>query len=889
MAEDPHAPLRRDIRELGVMLGKVISEQGGEALFNDVERVRRLAKESRDGKAGAQAELTRRLSALPSAAALQLARAFSHFLTLANIAEQHHRVRRSRDYRRAPTSPPQPGSLEAALPRLLDQGIAPGRLLEAAGALSVELVLTAHPTEITRRALLQKYHAIADALAQRDRPDLTAQERAAVDATLYREITAFWHTDEILRRKPTPLEEARGGLLIFEQSLWETVPAVLRELDGVLRQCCGSGLPPGSAPLRFGSWMGGDRDGNPNVTHQVTRDVCWVSRWIAADLYLRDVGALIRELSLQSGSPALREAAGDASEPYRAVLRRLERRLIATRAVLQGRLDGQGGDDPLALWATDDLRAPLQLCYRSLHETGAGAIAGGRLLDVLRRVDCFGLALVRLDVRQEAARHTAVLDAVTRHLGLGAYGDWTEAERIAFLTAELAGRRPLLPRAWLEGAPGGGELPEPEVREVLASCRALAGLPQESLGAYVISMAGAPSDVLAVCLLQRECGVEHLLRVVPLFESVQALRDAGPILRALLAVPWYRKHCRGLQEVMIGYSDSTKEAGRLASAWLLYTAQEEVVAACREAGVRPVLFHGRGGSVGRGGGPTHEAILAQPPGSVDGCLRVTEQGEMIQAKYGIVGIAQRTLEVYLTATLQATLLPAAPAPAPWRALAADLAERSLAAYKEVVQRPDFPAFFRAATPEPELGLLNVGSRPARRKADGGLSSLRAIPWVFAWTQVRLHLPSWLGVGEALGAAFDRGQTAELQALYREWPFFRSTVDLVEMVLAKSDPGLFLRYNEALASPALQPLGRELAERLEQTGAAVLRVSGHPELLAENAVLRRSIQVRNPYVDPLNLLQIDLLRRLREGDTSESTQNALLITINGVAAGMRNTG
>ncbi len=889
MAEDPHAPLRRDIRELGVMLGKVIREQGGEALFNDVERVRRLAKESRDGKAWARTELTRRLSALPSAAALQLARAFSHFLTLANIAEQHHRVRRSRDYRRAPTAPPQPGSLEAALPRLLAGGVSPGRLLEAAGALSVELVLTAHPTEITRRALLQKYHAIAEGLARRDRPDLTAQERAAADEALYREITAFWHTDEILRRKPTPLEEARGGLLIFEQSLWETVPAVLRELDRMLRQCCGSGLPPRSAPLRFGSWMGGDRDGNPNVTQQVTRDVCWVSRWIAADLYLRDVAALIRELSLQSGSAALRDAAGDAREPYRAVLRRLEQRLVATRAALQARLDGQAGDDPQVLWETKDLREPLELCFRSLHETGAGAIADGRLLDVLRRVDCFGLALVRLDIRQEAARHTALLDSVTRDLGLGAYGDWTEAQRVAFLAAELAGRRPLIPRAWLDAGPAGAESPPPEVREVLATCRAIAALPSESLGAYVISMAGAPSDVLAVCLLQRECGGAHPLRVVPLFESVQALRDAGPILRALLALPWYRAHCRGLQEVMIGYSDSAKEAGRLASAWLLYTAQEEVVAACREAGVRLVLFHGRGGSVGRGGGPTHEAILSQPPGSVDGSLRVTEQGEMIQAKYGIAGIAQRTLEVYLTATLEATLRPPPAARASWRTLISGLAGRSMDAYQEVLRRPDFTAFFRATTPEPELGLVNVGSRPARRQADSGLSSLRAIPWIFAWTQVRLHLPAWLGIGEALEMAVTQGKEDELAALYRDWAFFRSTVDLVEMVLAKSEPELFLRYNAALAEESLQPLGLELARKLAHTSGLVLRVSRHGELLAENAVLRRSIQVRNPYVDPLNLLQIDLLRRVRGGDHSETTVNALLITINGIAAGMRNTG
>jgi phosphoenolpyruvate carboxylase len=882
---DPHMPLRRDIRELGAMLGKVICEQAGESLFSEVERVRLLAKEAREGRPQAAAELERRLSTLPGGQALQLARAFSHFLTLANIAEQHHRVRRSRDYRRNPGRAPQPGSLEAALPALVAGGVPPGRLWEAVSSLTVELVLTAHPTEITRRALLQKYHAIAQALAERDRTDLTPLEREAVDAALYREITAFWHTDEILRRKPTPLEEARGGLLIFEQSLWETVPTVLRELDRVLQRLNGQGLPPGSTPLRFGSWMGGDRDGNPNVTHRVTRDACWVARWIAADLYLRDIAALIRELSLKSGSTELMAAAGNAAEPYRAVLRTLERRLQATRQALEERLAGQEGDSPEALWETRELRAPLELCHRSLRETGAGAIAEGRLLDVLRRVDCFGLALVRLDIRQEAACHTAVLDALTHHLELGRYGEWSEAERTAFLTQELSGRRPLVPPSWFE--PGGA--PTPEVEETLATFRTIAVLPPESLGAYVISMAGAPSDVLAVCLLQREAGVRHPLRTAPLFESLQALREAGAIIRALLAVPWYRRHCGDRQEVMIGYSDSAKEGGRLASAWLLYTAQEQVVTACREHGVQPVLFHGRGGSVGRGGGPTHEAILSQPPGSVGGHMRITEQGEMIQAKYGITGIAQRTLEVYLTAALEATLRPLPPPPAPWRALMDHLAQRSMAAYQAVLGRPEFPAFFRAATPEPELSLLNVGSRPARRKDAGGLASLRAIPWVFAWTQVRLHLPAWLGVDQALEEAFAAGQGPALEALYRDWPFFRSTLDLVAMVIAKSEPELFLRYNAALTDESMQPLGRELATRLRRTGELLLRVSGSKELLAGNAVLRRSIQVRNPYVDPLNLLQIDLLRRVRDGDASETAQNALLITINGIAAGMRNTG
>ncbi len=907
MTMDPHAPLRRDIRDLGGMLGRVLGEQVGGGLLEDVEQVRRLAKDAREGKPEAFATLTGRLSALPSAAALQLARAFSHFLTLANIAEQQHRVRRSRAYRLDPDNPPQRGSLQESLARLTAAGVPGDRLYDAVCAQQVELVLTAHPTEITRRALLQKYHALSDALAERERPDLAPEERTEATARVFREITAYWHTDEILRRKPTPREEAWGGLLIFEQSLWDTVPAVMRELDSALRRHCGRGLPLGVAPLRLASWMGGDRDGNPNVTAPVTREVCLLSRWIAADLFSRQVGELIRELSLGDGSPELREATASAAEPYRAVLRGLEQRLIATRATIEseladlraetavsrvgdpGKIADAGADGAaLALRETRELREPLELCRRSLQATGLGVLADGRLLDVLRRVDCFGLTLVRLDVRQEARRHTDVLDAVTRHLGLGSYAEWDEARRQAFLVEELESRRPLIPRAFLDGKGSAEPGLDEAVREVLATFSELGRIPADSLGAYVISMAAAPSDVLAVCLLQRECGVETPLRVVPLFESVQALREAGSIVRALLAVPWYRARAP-IQEVMIGYSDSAKDAGRLASAWLLYTAQEEVVAACRAAGVQPVLFHGRGGTVDRGGGPMHQAILSQPPGSVNGRLRVTEQGEMIQAKYGIGGIAQRTLELYLTATLETTLQePVAPRPE-WRETMARLADRAMEAYRGIVNHSDFVTFFRAVTPVEEFDLLNVGSRPARRRSSGGLETLRAIPWVFAWTQVRLMLPSWAGTGEALDDAASGDGEKMLRTMYGEWPFFRSTVDLIAMVLAKADPTVFSYYNRVLAPAGLQAMGEALAARFEGTRKALLRATGQGELLQDNLVLQRSIRVRNPYVDPLNVLQVELLRRIRAGDDQGDTRNALLVTINGIAAGMRNTG
>jgi phosphoenolpyruvate carboxylase len=604
-------------------------------------------------------------------------------------------------------------------------------------------------------------------------------------------------------------------------------------------------------------------------------------RWQAASLYLHEFDELRFELSMTDASDEVRERVGDAYEPYRALLRDVRDRLVATLRNVEAQLDGKPVDSAPVIETEQELVEPLRLCHRSLTAMGDGLIADGRLRDLLRRVAAFGTTLVRLDIRQHASRHTDTLTTITRELGLGAYESWPEADRQAFLIRELSSRRPLIPPDLQASA---------EVREVLATFRTMTTLPSHALGAYVISMATRPSDVLAVELLQKEAGVSHPLRVVPLFETIEDLRNAGSVLRDLLAVPWYREHCHGRQEVMIGYSDSAKDGGRLAANWELYTAQEDLVAACRERGVELTLFHGRGGSVGRGGGPTYLAIQSQPPGSVTGRLRVTEQGEMIQAKFGLPGLARRTLDSYTSATLDASLTPpAAPRPE-WRTRMGELADTSRRVYRECVYHdPRFVPYFRAATPEVELEDLTIASRPARRRADGGVETLRAIPWVFAWTQTRLLLPSWLGVGEALSDAIDRGEIEHLRRMYREWPFFRSTLDLIEMVLAKADGRIAAHYDQALAAPELQQLGTDLRDRLRKTTASVLAVTGRERLLADNPVLQRSIDVRNPYVDPINLVQVELLRRLRRASDDDRLRHAFLITVNGIAAGMRNTG
>ncbi len=873
------APLREDIRQLGGLLGSTIHEQAGEGVYETVEEIRGLAKEARAGDAEAGRALEARLGQLPDELIIPVVRAFSQFLNLANIAEQHHRVRRSRAWVRDPETGPLRGSLEEFFNRMLD-GVEPAALHETVSQLDIELVLTAHPTEVMRRSLLQKYNRIAELLGQGDRLDPTPEEIEEVHQSLKREITAAWQTDEIRRRRPDPQDEARWGLAVIEQTLWDVIPHYLRRLDRILQRRTGEPLALDAAPIHFGSWMGGDRDGNPRVTAEVTREVCLLNRWKAVELYEREINQLIEELSLQCASEALRDWVGNAWEPYRAALKQVRDRLHATRAWIDARLAGRRPSDAPIYWRTAELAEPLMICYRSLQQSGGGVVAEGRLKDLLRRLSVFGLTLMRVDIRQESTRHTEVLDAITQALGIGSYSAWDEAERQRFLIRELDNRRPLIPRDF-----AGDEA----VAEVLDTFSVIAEMGADSLGAYVISMASKPSDILAVKLLQKEAGVKTPLRVVPLFETLDDLNGAQSCLEALLAIPWYRAHIAGEQEIMIGYSDSAKDASHLTATWALYQTQEQLVETARRHDIQLTLFHGRGGSIGRGGGPTHAAILSQPPGSAAGRLRVTEQGEMIQAKFGLPGIAERNLELYTTAVAEATLAPPAPPEDEWRAVMDELAERSCRDYRAMVREtPAFIDYFRHATPEHEISHLAIGSRPARRKPTIGVESLRAIPWIFSWTQTRLLLPAWLGAGSALAEGLAGGRESQLRHMYQAWPFFRAFIDMLEMVLAKSDPAVAAWYDLRLVPDELRGLGETLRERLAETRSSVLGVSGHDNPLDEAPVVQRSVGVRNPYVDPLNLLQVELLDRVRHGH-EEDLREALMICINGIAAGMRNTG
>ncbi len=875
---DSHASLRDNVRLLGELLGQSIARQEGPELLELVEEIRGLSKSARSGDDQAFTQLTSRLSDLSAPEIRTVARAFSHFLALANIAEQHHRIRR-RSERMSGGERPSRGAISDGLERLGAEGLSWETIRERVLDTRVELVLTAHPTEINRRTLIQKHNAIAALLKAHDDKSGSPGELSKIETQIGAEISSIWLTDEILRTRPTPVEEANGGLLVFESTLWDAIPNRMRVLDESLRAGGTQGLPLEAAPLVFGSWMGGDRDGNPNVTPAVTRRVCALHRWLAADLYWHDLDRLRAGLAAEPCSQELRDHVGEGREPYRMLLKEVRARMERTREWARALVHSEdaSGSDPYLDPA--EVIAPLELIRRSLIEVGAQDVAQGELTNILRRLAVFGLTLARIDLRQESTRHTEVLSAVTQHLGLGDYAAWDDSKRLRFLREELNNRRPLIPRSLVASD---------EVRDVLDTMAVASQQGPGSLGAYVISMARGASDVLAVELLQREAGIEPTLRVVPLFETRDDLEHAPVAIAELLDDPDYRRRNGDEIEVMIGYSDSAKDAGLFTASWSLYRAQNAMAQAAIDRGARLTLFHGRGGSVGRGGGPSHRAILAQPPGSVQDRLRLTEQGEVIQAKYGLPGLAESNFDRALTAVLEASSSAGIKPKETWIALMNQMSEVACDQYRSVVRgEADFVPYFRSCTPESELGSLNIGSRPARRKAGGGVESLRAIPWIFAWTQTRLLLPSWLGVGAALEVGLKDEHRETIEEMRREWPYFQTLLSLVEMVIAKAEPRIHAHYERSLVPQELHGLGQRLRDALKRTTSLLLQLSEQDGLLSDHPVLRRSIDVRNPYVDPLNLLQAELLRRTRAGD--EGLDDALIVTINGVAAGMRNTG
>ncbi|MGR0279994.1 phosphoenolpyruvate carboxylase [Marinomonas dokdonensis] len=874
---DRQASLRENVRLLGDCLGETMSNHLGEGFLEKVENIRQLSKDGR--LTGDSTALIAALEKLDDNEIVPVARAFNQFLNLSNIAEQYHRVHRRRTNESLGVYQNPIGDL---LKRLAEKDFSGEQMLESLRNQSIELVLTAHPTEVVRRSLIRKYDNISSELEALDKDNILPLEETKHIRRLKEIITQAWHTDEIREQRPTPVDEAKWGFAVIEQSLWQAVPRFFRQLDEQFSQYSnGESLPLDLAPIRFATWMGGDRDGNPNVTHTVTKEVALLARWMAADLYIKDLSVLRSEFSMIQCNQAMRDRVGDSAQPYREVLRQLENKMIATKNWAKACLDGEAASDEGIFLNSKELIDDLVLCYQSLIDSGMKVIANGSLLDLIRCAATFGMTLARLDVRQDASRHIDALSAITRFYGLGDYAEWDEASRQAFLLTELNSKRPLLPMDWS---------PSEEVKEVLDTFAMIAQGEANSFGSYVISMASAPSDVLAVALMLKESGVTFPMRIAPLFETLADLDNAEPIIEQLFSLPWYKAYINGHQEVMIGYSDSAKDAGQIAATWGQYRAQEALTKLCKKHGVHLTLFHGRGGTVGRGGGPAHVAILSQPPGSVNGAIRVTEQGEMIRFKFGIPDIAVRSLELYCSAVMEASLMPAQAPKDEWRAIMDEMAEVGMNQYRSIVRgHEDFVPYFRATTPEQELAKLPLGSRPARRRSDGGVESLRAIPWIFAWMQIRLMLPAWLGAESALQQAVESGNLEKLQEMHKKWPFFGAYLDMLDMVLAKSEPEIAEYYEKRLVGEELRGLGRLLRSKLTQVSTLVKTLKQQERLIEDNKTIRQSIDVRNPYIDPLHYLQAELLYRSRKDENNPEVNKALMIAMAGIASGMQNTG
>ncbi|MFY8275247.1 phosphoenolpyruvate carboxylase [Pseudoalteromonas sp. SSDWG2] len=872
---DQYAALRSNVSLLGQVLGQTIAAAQGENALNKVEEIRQLAKSSRNGDDAARAKLLAELQNLSDDELLLVVRSFNQFLNLANVAEQYHTVSRNADVGFCQLDP-----LEQTLNRLKHNHVSPDKIQEAVEKLDINLVLTAHPTEVTRRTLINKHVELSDCLNQLELSDLLPSERARLMERVRQLIAQAWHTDEIRRSRPTPLDEAKWGFAVIENSLWQAVPEYVKELDQLLNAQLGIGLDKNAQPVRFTSWMGGDRDGNPFVTAKVTQSVIEHGRWMALDLYIRDLNQLISELSMHQASAELLALSTEAHEPYRTVLKELRRQLRLTHEYLEAKITGQSPRGQDCITDIEQVSSVLQICYDSLCANNMQTIADGLLRDTLIRCRCFGLQLSQLDIRQDSDRHAQVLAEITEYLQLGDYSQWDEQQKLAFLESELASKRPLLPAHWQ-----GSE----QTQEVLDTFKVIANNRADKFGIYIISMARQASDVLAVKLLLKEVGCGFNMPVAPLFETLDDLNRAPQVMSTLYANDVYRGIMGPHQHVMIGYSDSAKDAGMMAAGWAQYSAMESLVALSEDNGIELVLFHGRGGTVGRGGAPAAQALRSQPPGSLKNGLRVTEQGEMIRFKFGLPSVAKQSLHLYVGAVLEGNLLPP-PEPQPqWRDAMALISDVSCAHYRSVVrENPDFVPYFRSATPEQELGKLPLGSRPAKRNPHGGVESLRAIPWIFAWSQNRLMLPAWLGAYQGLAAAIEKFGEQRLQQMSQQWPFFRTRIEMLEMVFCKADSWLSAYYDQHLVSAQLQPLGDKLREELAQAVALIKELSPEHTLLGHQPWIRESIALRNPYTDPLNVLQVELLKRARS-ESSEALDNALMITMTGIAAGMRNTG
>lgn len=849
--------IQQNVRELGTLLGQTIADEQGAQWIENIEEMRLLGREISPDNANIVQQLQAKIAGYSEAELLIYARAFSQFLNLANVAEQQY------------TTSAQ-GLDELDLPHPLEDlseklgDVAPEKFQQALEKLHIELVLTAHPTEVNRRTFIHKYNQIAETLDQTN---------DASHPRISELVQQAWHTDEIRQQRPTPLNESYWGLNTIADSFWFAVPKFLKELNQLSLNVTQQELPIDYNPITMASWMAGDRDGNPFVTAKLSEKALLNARLIAANLYLEDFEQLFLELSMRKASETLLEADVDNVGPYRCQLQ-------ATIKLLKFSIEQlKLGETHDVLNHSEQLRTPLIACRDSLLAVGLDKIANSLVLDMIRKVNCFGISLVKLDIRQHSERHESALAEITQALSMGDFARWDEQTRQAFLIKEIQNPRPLLPAiSWSE-----------DTQEVLDTFAMIAQQPAELFGIYIISMASKVSDILTVNLLMKASGVNWQMPIAPLFETLDDLNNAPKVMSELLKIDNYKVYCNKQHYVMIGYSDSSKDAGVLAATWGQYQCQEQLVEVFKEQDIVLKLFHGRGGTIGRGGGPAHAAIASQPPGTLDGGLRVTEQGETIRYKFGLPNLATRSLHLYASAILECLITPPPAPKAAWRKLMDDMAESSCAMYRSYVQtNENFVKYFRQATPEQELASLPLGSRPSKRKSDGGIESLRAIPWIFAWSQNRLVVPSWLGLGSAIEQAY-QANSELMRDMLTTWPYFKSRISLTEMVYTKSDGQIAALYDEALVDDDLKYMGEELRQQLATDKKTLLNLLAQDSLLKNDQWNFNSFELRRGYLAPLHLIQIEALKRLRQQPEHPDNEQLLMVTMAGIATGMRNTG
>ncbi len=885
----PTKSLREDVRYLGNVLGKVIKQQEGVNFFKLVEEVRRLSKANiaNTNKKKSFKKLSSKIKNLSPINLFKLTRAFTHFMNFINIAESIDAARKLDEYENK-------NQIDANKNIFIEEifegffknrKISTNKIYEIAKNLNIGIVLTAHPTEVKRRTLILKYHKITEILEQRDLLKKFPSKLKILDKKLYDEFTVIWNTDELKRTRPTPSDEARWGLAIIEDSLWETIPKVYRRLNDIFVKNIGKGLPKNFNPIEFGSWMGGDRDGNPNVTAKVTKEVILLSRWEAAKLYEKELTKLIQSLSIDKCSRKILSKTGKTFEPYRVYLRPLRNKMRLTHKLIEQHLVEKVPLDQKKLLSNrEEILKPLRVVRESLEENNSENIASGDLLDLMRRAKCFGINLARLDIRQESSRHSQLISEFLKRKYNMNYGDWNEDKKIKFLSSKIKSKKKFINNFSFKNK---------ENKEVWSTFKILSSEPKECLGAYVISMTSSVSDILSVNYLQKEAGIKDTLRVVPLFETLEDLINAKPIMQKLFSLNWYRKSIKNKQEIMIGYSDSSKDAGKLSASWHQYKLQEEIIKLAKKYKIDITFFHGRGGSAGRGGGPIQATLRSQPPNSVNGKIRITDQGEVIQQKYGYEPLAKYNLCSYIGAVMQATLSPPPIPKKEWRDLIEKMSEISTKSYrKNINESSDFIRYFKTVTPHVSLGKLSIGSRPSKRKNVDNIQSLRAIPWVFAWTQIRLMLPAWLGSADALKYSSSGKLKKILVEMEKDWPFFNSNMDILDMVISKADPEISKIYEENLADNKLKNVGKNLRFQFHNIKKLNKQITPK-EIIKARKEFRTSVIVRNIYSEVLNIIQAATMNKLSRKkynkDGKKYLNDALMTSIAGISAAMKNTG